>query len=395
VALEKITDLYDFAPVGYFSIDQHSLIREANLTGAAMLGVARSRLHQRRLQSFVAPVSRPTVEAFLKTVFAGSEKQACEALLVPATGTVFLADLRASSVGWFEGEQKWCRLTVSDIGAIRQGQEAQRRVESLAAANLEANREIARRRAVEASLKESEQKQHELLEESRELHAQLRRLTHQILLAQEEERRQISRQLHDEISQILVGISVQLEALAQTAVIRPQVLRKQIAKTGRLVGQSIDVVHRFARNLRPTMLDDLGLIPALRAFAKELAGRNSLRIRFTAFAGVEALESFRRTVLYRVAQEALTNVARHAHARHADMRLLKIRGAVRLEIHDDGKSFQATRTISAMRRGRLGLLGMRERVEMVGGRFAIASAPGKGTTVTAEIPFDFPPQPTR
>jgi PAS domain S-box-containing protein len=394
-ALERYTELYDFAPVGYFSIDQQGLIREVNLTGAAMLGVARSRLLQRRLQGFVAPPSRPAVAAFLKAVFAGSETQVCEAVLLTATGAALVADLRASSAAEPKGGQKWCRLAVSDIAALKRGEEAQRRVVSLAAANLEANREIARRRTAEASLKESERSQRELLAKSQELHAQLRRLTHQILLAQEEERKQISRELHDEIVQILTGIKVQLAALTLTASVQSRDFRRQIGKTRRLIGQSIRVVHRFARNLRPPLLDDLGLIPALRSYLKDLAHRKALRIHFNAFAGIEALDSVRRTVLYRVAQEALTNVVRHAHARYATVRILKIPDAVRLEIRDDGKSFPAERALSAMRGGRLGLLGMQERVEMVGGRFAIASAPGKGTTVTAEIPFDSPTPPSR
>ncbi len=391
-ALVRYTELYDFAPVGYFSVDQQGVIQEVNLTGASMLGVARSGILQRRLQSFVAPSSRPVVDTFLATVFAQSGKQSCEALLKTAAGADFWADLQASSAAWLKGERKWCRLTVSDIAALKQAEEAQRRVELLAFANQEANREIARRRAVEASLKKSEQRQRELLVESQELQAQLRHLTHQVLLAQEDERKKISRQLHDEIAQILTGIKVQLTLLSQVAAINPRVLRRRIDKTRRLVGQSIGVVHRFARDLRPALLDDLGLIPALRSFVRDLAGRKALRIRLTAFAGVEALDNTRRTALYRIAQEALTNVARHAHARMATVRILKTRGAVRLEIRDNGKSFPTERLLSANPGGRLGLLGMRERVEMFGGRFTIASAPGKGTTVTAEIPFESPPR---
>ena len=389
-ALVRYTELYDFAPVGYLSIDQQGVIQEVNLTGAAMLGVARSQILRRRLQAFVAPSSRPVVDAFLATVFAQSGKQSCEALLKTASGADFWADLQASPAAWPKGEQRWCRLTISDIAALKQAEEAQRRVELLATANREANLEIARRRAVEASLKASEESQRQLLAESRELQAQLRHLTHQILQSQEEERRKISRQLHDEIAQILTGIKVQLTALTQATAVNPRVLRQRIARTRRLVSQSIDVVHRFARDLRPSLLDDLGLLPALRSYIKDLVKRRALRIRFTAFPGVEVLDNDRRTALYRVAQEALTNVARHAHARKVTVSILKLREAVRLEIHDDGKSFPAERLLSARQGGRLGLLGMRERVEMVGGRFAIASVPGKGTTVTAEIPLRAP-----
>ena len=385
-SLDKYTELYDFAPVGYFSIDQQGLIQEVNLTGASMLGAVRARLLQRRLLAFVAPTSRPVVDAFLKTVFSKPGKQACEALLLTATEASFWADLQGVSAATPNDQKRWCRLAISDIAALKRGQEALRSVEALAAANLEANKEIARRRAAEALLKASEQSQRELLIESQVLQAQLRYLTHQILLAQEEERKQISRQLHDEIAQILAGINVHLSTLNETALIKPGELRKRIDKTRRLVTQSIDVVHRFARNLRPALLDDLGLIPALRSFIKELSERKGPRIRFTAYAGVEALDISRRTVLYRVAQEALTNVVRHAHARNAAVQIAKISGAARLEIRDDGQSFPAERLL-ASKTGRLGLLGMRERVEMVGGHFSIESAPGKGTIVSVEIPF--------
>jgi signal transduction histidine kinase len=385
-ALNRFTELYDFAPVGYFSIDQQGLIQEVNLMGAAMLGAVRSRLLQRRWQAFVAPTSRPIVDAFLKNVFANPGKKACEALLLTTTDAPFWADLQAVSKVWPDGEGKWCRLAISDIDALKRGEEAQRTVQSLAAAIQSANQEIARRRAAEAALKESDQTQRTLLAESRELQAQLRHLTHQVLLAQEEERKQISRQLHDEIAQILTGINVHLEALTTTAAIKPQDVAKRIKKTTQMVRQSIDIVHRFARNLRPTLLDDLGLVPALRSFIKELTGLKDLRIHFTAFAGVETLDISRRTVLYRVAQEALTNVVRHAHASSATVCISKISDAIRLEIRDNGKSFLAERVLAARQSGRLGLLGMRERVEMVDGRFSIQSVPGKGTTVSVEIP---------
>jgi PAS domain S-box-containing protein len=388
LALEKYTELYDFAPVGYFSVDQQGIIQEVNLTGAAMLGMARSSIVQRRLRGFASPTSRPVVDGFLKDVFASPGKQACEALLLTGAGASFWADLQASSEALPNGGRNWCRLAISNIAALKRGEEAQRRVESLAAANQEADREIARRRAVEASLRASEQTQRELLAESRQLHAQLRSLTHQILLAQEEERKQISRQLHDEIAQILVGINVQLSALSETAAIRPQALRRQVARTERLVAKSIDVVHRFARGLRPALLDDLGIASALRSLAKEMAQRTDLRIEVAASGKIEALDTVRRTVLYRVAQEALTNVMRHAHARRVVVRLREIPGAVCLDVRDDGQSFAAGRILAAKRGGHLGLVGMRERVEMVGGRFSVDSVPGKGTTVTAEVPFD-------
>jgi two-component system sensor histidine kinase DegS len=131
----------------------------------------------------------------------------------------------------------------------------------------------------------------------------------------------------------------------------------------------------------------MGLIPALHSFMKGFARRTHIKIRFTASAGVEQLNSTKRTVLYRVAQAALTNVSQHAHAGQVTVNLQKLPGAVRMDITDDGKSFQAERVLMAKRNKRLGLVGMRERIEMVGGSFHVQSAAGHGTTVSAQIPF--------
>lgn len=227
----------------------------------------------------------------------------------------------------------------------------------------------------------------QLLADSHRLQGELQRLTRQLLIAQEEERKEISRELHDEVAQILAGINVRLAALKEAGAHNNRELQRNIALTQRLVEQSVKVVHRYARKLRPAMLDDLGLIPALRSFIKDLPGSKGLRIRFTAFSGVETLDNARRTVLYRVAQEALTNVVRHAHARLVSVRIVKITGGARLDVRDDGKSFPVDRILASQTRTRLGLLGMRERVEMAGGTFSILSSPGKGTTIRAEIPF--------
>ncbi|HKI70283.1 MAG TPA: sensor histidine kinase, partial [Verrucomicrobiae bacterium] len=166
-------------------------------------------------------------------------------------------------------------------------------------------------------------------------------------------------------------------------------LRQKIARTQRLVEKSVDVVHRFAREFRPTMLDDLGLIPALHAFMKEFTKRTGIHIRFTTFSSgrIKHLNNATRTVFYRVAQEALTNVARHAHASVVDVNFEKLPNAIRLTIKNDGKSFQPQRVMNSKKNSRLGLLGMRERLEMVGGSFSVKSAPGKGTTVQAQIPL--------
>ena len=259
---------------------------------------------------------------------------------------------------------------------------------ALSRGNRRLQREIARRQAGEAALKKGREQYRALFLESQVMQKKLRQLTRQIITAQEEERKMISRELHDDVVQTLVGINVELSALSKGASVGLNAMKAKIARTQRLVENSVNEVHRFARELRPAVLDDLGLIPALDAYTKNLAEREKIKIQMTAFGGVEALGNAKRTVLFRVAQEALTNVARHAQASQVKMSITEISGAIQMEISDNGKSFHVGKALTARNPHRLGLVGMRERVEMVGGTLTIESAPGKGTIVRAEIPFN-------
>lgn len=256
----------------------------------------------------------------------------------------------------------------------------------LAASNRRLKREIAQRKAVEESLRKSERHYGELLAQSHHLQEQLRHLSREILSAQEEERKRISRELHDQIAQTLTGINLRLATLKTEATSNTKDLRKRIAGAQRMVEKSVDIVHRFARELRPTGLDDLGLTAALQGFAKGFSQRTRVRVRLTVCAAVEKLDHVKRTALYRVAQEALTNVARHARASEVDIGIHKLPREICLTVNDNGKAFDVERVLLAKKNRRLGLLGMRERVEMVGGSFTVVSAPGHGTTIRARIP---------
>jgi signal transduction histidine kinase len=257
----------------------------------------------------------------------------------------------------------------------------------LASTNLELIREIASRKAAEQALRKSERHYAQLLAESGALQNHLRRLSRQILSTQEEERKSISRELHDVIGQTLTGITIRLATLRKEAELNTAGLDRNIARTQLLVEKSVNIVHQFARELRPAVLDDLGLIPALHAFMKTFTTRTGVRSRFIASKGVEQMDFAHRTVLFRVAQEALTNVDRHAHATTVQVKIQKLSGSISMAIHDDGRSFDVKRILQVRGSMRLGLLGMRERLEMVGGRMAIDSAVGHGTTLTAVIPL--------
>lgn len=228
----------------------------------------------------------------------------------------------------------------------------------------------------------------QLLDDSRCLEEQSRLLARNLLLAQEEERKEISRELHDEVAQILAGINVRLASLREEGVINFASFEESIQQTQKMIEKSVDVVHRFARKLRPAILDDFGLIPALRSLLEELERPTDLIIKFEELPVAEDLDKTQCTVIYRVAHEALMNVLRHAQAHRVAMRLLAIPGGIRLQVQDDGKAFDVDKIFLSNAPQRLGLLGMKERVEMVGGVLSIQSEKGKGTTINADIPFN-------
>jgi signal transduction histidine kinase len=199
-----------------------------------------------------------------------------------------------------------------------------------------------------------------------------RALSAQLVDAQEQERRAIARELHDEIGQSLTGLLLDTRAAKADAA--------RLDTVAATATRLIEEVRRIALLLRPSMLDDLGLVSALEWQAREIGSRSGLTVEVDADDGAGQLPDAHRTCVYRVAQEALQNCVRHAGARRVRIGLRRSASAVSLRIEDDGRGFAVAR-----RRG-LGLLGMEERVRQLGGRLRVLSQPGRGTTIAAELP---------
>jgi len=248
-------------------------------------------------------------------------------------------------------------------------------------------RETGRRQVVQEALTASEGEHRVLLKRSDSQEEELRQLSRRLLTSHEEERRRISRELHDTLGQILTAVNVGLASLRSAAQVDSKAFLGSVARTQRLVQKSMRTVHEFARNLRPTLLDDLGLVPALHAYAEEFGKANGIRVTVSAPEESAQLDGDRRTALFRIAQEALVNVGRHARARNVRVSLLGTPEGVRLEVWNDGTPFDVERTQNSRTNRRLGLLCMRERMEMVGGTLSIRSSQEAGTTVRADVPL--------
>jgi PAS domain S-box-containing protein len=225
------------------------------------------------------------------------------------------------------------------------------------------------------------------LTERKRFEESLQNLSRKILHAQEDERRRVSRELHDEVGQSLTAISVTLASLRNNGAMGSEHFSRTIVGTQRLLEGTMETVHRFARELRPAMLDELGLLPALRSHVKNFSERTGLEVGFHADSAAEKLNGEQKTTIFRVAQESLTNVAKHAHASRVKVFLRRVSGGICLEIADNGKSFRTDPATAARQKQRLGLLGMQERVRLVNGRFEIEPEPGRGTIVRVTIPF--------
>ncbi len=214
----------------------------------------------------------------------------------------------------------------------------------------------------------------------------LQRLSLELMSAQEAERKRISQELHDELGQALTAIRINLAAMERdmppTSAGR---LVERLTETGELVDQMLEHVRELSHDLRPTMLDELGLVPTLRWYANRFARRLGIVLDFEAVNLDERPPPELETALYRILQEALTNVARHAQAKQVKIHLARRDGLLSMTIEDDGVGFDVQRSLR--KRAGAGLFGMRERAALLGGTLGMQAAPGRGTRLSVELPL--------
>jgi signal transduction histidine kinase len=213
-----------------------------------------------------------------------------------------------------------------------------------------------------------------------------RRLLERVITVQEEERKRIALELHDQMGQILTSVIMKLSVLGEADSLEQ--FRASLSDLREMAAQVLRQVHDLALELRPSVLDDLGLLPALRQLHKGFRDRFHLMIDFQVL-GLDGrrLPSNLETALYRIVQEALTNVARHAEAQSVSVLLEYRDDSIKLIVEDNGVGFDVATIADARARDRLGLYGMRERASLLGGTLTIESLPGTGTAIFVEIPL--------
>lgn len=378
-SLSKYADLYDFAPVGYFSFDRRGRILEVNLTGTRLLGVERRRLIRQPFVVFVARESRPAFFLHLRRIFKNRSRELCDLTLLKADGPPFHVQLETV---WREDRDQvgGCRTAVMEIDARKKAEDALRkahedlesRVQQRTAELLQTNQ------ALEAEIVQRTQAEESHL-----------RVLRSVVATQEVERGRLARELHNEFSQKLAALGIGLKGLEDE---RPaqSTLQLRLAGLLNIVDGLMRDMHTLVWKLRPPVLDDLGLLDALRRYTGDWMKVSGIPVDFhSGGLGGRVLPPQIEITLYRIAQEALTNVFKHARARRVSVLLEDKRNHVALIIEDDGRGFHMDKLSKdgAGSQGHVGLIDMRERAVLAGGTLDVESTPGSGTTVFARIPL--------
>ncbi len=242
-------------------------------------------------------------------------------------------------------------------------------------------------RQLEAKIEERTRQLHESYLEVERKEAARGQLLQKILMVQEEERKRVARELHDETTQSILGLVMKLEAAAAIPDAAVSKIKHMLTDIRTLAVNTLDNVHKVIFDLRPSVLDDLGLLSAVRWYAQHRLDESGIKARVEVTGEERPLPPTVEISLFRVVQEAITNIIRHAQASNVLLNVEFKDSAVGIEIEDDGIGFDTeTLNLPAGESHGVGLLGMRERVELLGGKFLIESQPGRGTRITVEVP---------
>lgn len=217
--------------------------------------------------------------------------------------------------------------------------------------------------------------------------AQKQNLSIRVIKAQEEERKRVAREIHDGPAQAIANIVLRMEFCEKLLELKPDKVKGELQSLKELVRNTLQDIRKIIFDLRPMALDDLGLVPALRRYLEDYKGKYNLNTEFIFFGYERRLDNAIEVGLFRVVQEALNNVWKHAQANKVVVRLEMGRDSVNILVKDDGHGFDVEQALANKQRESLGLTSMRERVELLGGTFVLRSRPGQGTEILLKVPL--------
>ncbi len=347
LARDRYADLYDFAPLGYFTFNSAGLIVEANLTGARLLGIVRGGLIGRSFDGFVDAGQRGRWTHYLARVLQGEEQPACELTLRRPDGRVFVA--RADSVLISPGRESEAalaiRTAVTDISDLKQAEQA---------------------RAVQAE--------------------RLNQMARRLAAAQEEERKHLSAELHDRTSPNLAALRINLANIIEALPLPlPEFLETLLDDTSALVDDATASIREICAELRPPVLDYAGVLAAIESYAQQFGRRTGIAVSVDGARFSQRPTLDNESMLFRIAVEALTNCAKHAHAQSVRIVLANEGRQVVLSVADDGIGFDERRRRYGDDMLGQGLVTMRERAEFAGASFRVESAAGRGTRIEVRV----------
>ena len=336
-SLEKYSDLFDFAPVGYFTLDGSGIITSVNLRGASMVGVARARLLGRNFGLLVTDGHRTVFSEFIRAVFINRDKTVCEVAIQSEENRPVIVQLEAMAA--ISGQE--CGLVLIDI---------------------------TERKRLENDLRDY-----------------ARRLTE----IEEELRSKIATELHDEISRDLTVLGMNMAIIIEGVKdVAPKRLTARAKVSSKIIKSISHTVRNIMAGLRPPILVDSGLQATLRWHANLFSKRSKIAVIFETDELFPRLPEEQETTLLLISQEALMNVLKHAAARTVTIKLRKAGGMIRFSVADDGKGFLPKGSSHIQNSSEWGLKIMRERAELIGGTLQVKSVPGKGATVSVVMPLE-------
>jgi PAS domain S-box-containing protein len=376
---DSYSDLYDFAPIGYFTLDEKGLIVEVNLAGADLLGSERTSLIKKGFSQFVATGSQDAFYSHRKQVLETGSKQISELELKRKNGRSFYAQIQSAAVMGDGGNFIQLRTAVVDVTERKRAEVA------LFEAHSQLERRIAERTAdlltINAQLQE-EIKEHMRAEESlQRTESELRNLSSRLLTIQEDERRRVALDLHDSIAQHLVAARMFLELhLGAMAGSPPPVV--SLERIFNMLGDCLGEVRGIIEGLRPSILEDLGVTKAVSSYCAKFQSLNhGIGVEQEISAQETDIPKGLKIVIYRILQEALSNVSKHSRARTVKVSLTRRDEGIELGIEDDGAGFDVEDLQPQGLGRRIGMSSMKERAHLSGGSILIQSRKGVGTTV--------------